>query len=739
MSEEVAALERELIMPEYRKASSLSQEVSAGSPALNPSSSTSMVLDEADEPPRSAASTSRQKSVPVSASSPFPITFRSPAFRSGRDTQPTPTSATSQTFPDTIQNVESATIDPSDIVVEEKPNYSNLDIPIAAYPIPYAPSLPPLPDYLLKNRMNVGGLARKKARERAVAQQNPQAASTSATSSDLYKLGISKANHQSVRTLMGAGAPAAGKSRTGSKALTTSDWTVALAEVQTQRALERIEQLKADKTWSLRQVRKQRAPGTQKAHWDYLLEEMRWLAVDFRQETRWKMAAAYEISQAVKEWHDAKEPSARAELCVKVRPPRFLTVEDKESDDLFQEAPEGEANDRDMTIEMDGSLDDRQRATRRQSQSSAEPKGTPSTTTVALPHPPPKQKRYQNQLVTARAPVFDLPATQTVYTLSASALPETYRELASYEVVNELFQDLPLYQAPSEPSSDPRQNRRIDEASPHHSKITHTSHYLESKPLLVSTLMPSKKRKRNGDWKEMMDVAGEEGRDYMTDMFGSTQDIVMGNGMVKPKDGGNKRFNPSPPANADARSASMDWTPEEDRQLFIFTKQYSFNWDLVAHIFNSATKRSKGDERLPWDCFDRWNKKFAPPTPTPTTATLPASATAPQAAANASASAAVPSPAPGTPIAPTASGHPASPGQVPPHKRDRRISSTAVAGPAAGVPAPTVTSVARKPEMPKSMIRHISMVEATKKMQKRREIQQKQSRSLRCRRATRQS
>ena len=734
MSEEVAALERELIMPEYRKASSLSQEIAAGSSAPQASSSTSMAIDEDEDPPHSAASSSRPKSIPNSAPLSAPLTFRSRTFLAGEDSQPTPTSSTLQAFPDTIQNVDLAVVDPAELE-KMKADEDLKMVPIAGHPVPYPPSLPPLPDYLLKNRLNVGGLARKKARERANAQQNPQAANASATSSDLYKLGISKANHQSVRQLLGAGAPAPGKSRIGSKVLTTTDWNVAVAEMQTQRAVERIEQLKADKTWSLRQVRKQRAPGTQKAHWDYLLDEMKWLAVDFRQETRWKMAAAYEISRSIMEWHNAPDASARAELCPRIRPPRFLPAAGQGQEgigeiDMDEQTKAGKEPD--TTIVDDGPADEETssatKAIRRASQSSADATGTPTTATAALPNPPPRQKRYQNQLVTARAPVFDLPSTQTVYTLSASALPETYRELASYEVVNELFQDLPLYQGPSEPSSDPRQNRRIDEASPHHSRITHTSHFLESKPLLVSTLMPSRKRKRSGDWKDMMDVAGEEGRDYMTDMFGSTQDIVMGNGQVRPKDSGNKRFNPAPPPNAEARSASMDWSPEEDRQLFIFTRQYSFNWDLVAHIFNSATKRSKGDERLPWDCFDRWNKKFAPPTPTPTTAALPASAVLPPAAANAPANAApAPSPVPGTPALP---GAPvvASPGQsqLPPHKRDRRVSSTAVSGPAAGVPTPTV-AVARKPEMAKSMIRHISMVEATKKLQKRREIQQKQS------------
>lgn len=32
-----------------------------------------------------------------------------------------------------------------------------------------------------------------------------------------------------------------------------------------------------------------------KSHWDYLLEEMQWMAADFAQERRWKEAAAKKV------------------------------------------------------------------------------------------------------------------------------------------------------------------------------------------------------------------------------------------------------------------------------------------------------------------------------------------------------------------------------------------------------------------------------------------------------------
>lgn len=34
-----------------------------------------------------------------------------------------------------------------------------------------------------------------------------------------------------------------------------------------------------------------------RAHWDYLLEEMQWMATDFAQERRWKVAAAKKVGE----------------------------------------------------------------------------------------------------------------------------------------------------------------------------------------------------------------------------------------------------------------------------------------------------------------------------------------------------------------------------------------------------------------------------------------------------------
>ena len=63
--------------------------------------------------------------------------------------------------------------------------------------------------------------------------------------------------------------------------------------------LKRIEELKVDGKWTAQRLAKCLEPNKRKTHWDYLLDEMRWLAEDFQCEKRWKKAMAKKISQAV--------------------------------------------------------------------------------------------------------------------------------------------------------------------------------------------------------------------------------------------------------------------------------------------------------------------------------------------------------------------------------------------------------------------------------------------------------
>ena len=558
MLKEVAALERELIKPDHHQPDPSAFE-QGSTPVLPdssmqvPTGSSILTADTQADLSGGMPPASANRPLASSTSSPFPVTFRSPAFLASQTEDPPATPIDFPVLPTLTIEPSQLTIQPLSEKVESSasPNSKGAAILPPAYPTDFIASLPPLPESLVKSRLAIGGLAKKKARERAAAQANPQSASTlGPTNSDLYKLGVSKATHCSVRSLIGAGAPQAGKTRTGGKVILTSDWHVAIQEMQTLKAMERIEQLKADKSWSLRQLRKQRAPGTQKAHWDYLLEEMRWMAIDYKQETRWKIATAAGMVKEVMQWHRA-DSKGKKDLQVVIRRPDIASFGPNETTPRHAEVvsvtPDlslsnaavpslSEAAD----MNMDGPKD-LSKAEQTKDGLSTEETDVPASpvskapimavtaesTTAALSMNPdaPRQKRHQHSLMRIRAPIFDMPPSMSVFDLSKSQsqLPDAYNDVSTYDLVNELFQELPLYGPPVEPSNDPRQNRRIDEASPTYARITNPSYMLESKPLLISTLHPSRKRNRSGGWLDLLDLAGDDSKDTMSEMFASTQ------------------------------------------------------------------------------------------------------------------------------------------------------------------------------------------------------------------------
>jgi E1A-binding protein p400 len=63
--------------------------------------------------------------------------------------------------------------------------------------------------------------------------------------------------------------------------------------------LKRIDSLKSNGKWSNQRLVKCLEPKKRKTHWDYLLDEMRWLAEDFAHEKRWKQMMAKKLSLAI--------------------------------------------------------------------------------------------------------------------------------------------------------------------------------------------------------------------------------------------------------------------------------------------------------------------------------------------------------------------------------------------------------------------------------------------------------
>lgn len=68
----------------------------------------------------------------------------------------------------------------------------------------------------------------------------------------------------------------------------------------------RIAELRKLGLWSAKRLPKLQEPARPKTHWDYLLEEMRWLSSDFDAERKWKRKAAKKCALMVYRYHQEK-------------------------------------------------------------------------------------------------------------------------------------------------------------------------------------------------------------------------------------------------------------------------------------------------------------------------------------------------------------------------------------------------------------------------------------------------
>ncbi|CRL07325.1 CLUMA_CG020304, isoform A [Clunio marinus] len=75
--------------------------------------------------------------------------------------------------------------------------------------------------------------------------------------------------------------------------------------------LQRVQELKREGLWMGARLPKLAEPQRYKVHWDFLLEEMQWLATDFANERKWKKAAAKRCARMVQKYFQDKETAVQ--------------------------------------------------------------------------------------------------------------------------------------------------------------------------------------------------------------------------------------------------------------------------------------------------------------------------------------------------------------------------------------------------------------------------------------------
>eukprot|EP00794_Sanderia_malayensis_P014257 gene14257-15744_t len=112
---------------------------------------------------------------------------------------------------------------------------------------------------------------------------------------------------------------------------------IALQARKEQDILQKIAELRKEGLWSASRLPKVHEPPRKKAHWDYLLEEMQWLATDFSQERKWKRNMARKLSKSVMKYHhDKKMKEQRVKKEESARLKRIASCISKEIKQFWQ-------------------------------------------------------------------------------------------------------------------------------------------------------------------------------------------------------------------------------------------------------------------------------------------------------------------------------------------------------------------------------------------------------------------
>ncbi|KAB5558132.1 hypothetical protein GE09DRAFT_1058198 [Coniochaeta sp. 2T2.1] len=359
------------------------------------------------------------------------------------------------------------------------------------------------------------------------------------------------------------------------KTLSTPDQYIPIQEHQACRILRRVYHLQQQNKWSLRQPQRCPEPTRPPSHRDMLLQEMKWMRTDFREEGKWKRAAARNLAHDCAEWV-AASPEERHLLQVNaVIPPRAAT-----SDVTMQDGPADTADDQLPDLVHSDS---------------------PTAN---------EDERIEEEMVLdtiAPSAIFAMPDDEVVFSLRPS------------QVADQLLDELPLYGSPLKV---PKFDITVPEFDPDaHWKrpALPLSKFVEGQMVLASP-SPPKKRSRY----DYQDEEDDDDDDQV--VFGAQPDKRV---ILPPVDTNVALFDPQmkpvldrlhsthqfrPPTEHpmplqsfyENRGASQ-WTVTEDDELRALVREYSYNWPLISSTISTKSLfTSASERRTPWECFERW-------------------------------------------------------------------------------------------------------------------------------------
>ncbi|CCK69604.1 Eaf1p KNAG_0C05030 [Huiozyma naganishii CBS 8797] len=394
------------------------------------------------------------------------------------------------------------------------------------------------------------------------------------------------------------------------KILTTDIINNALNEARITVVSSRIEELRRLGLWSLRQPKKFVDPfNNGDTHHSVLLNEAKWMADDFKEGKKYKMAVCITMAQAVADyWTYGKEHS-----CVETREPRFLSQEEQETAnnpvDTDQEHPVGSDSELKPAAIIDAEDEAAQSNTESHTQGSPDSQGEVAADVESeIPSPVTTVASIDTKLLlkepSEAAPMTTESLGSLVKDSTLNPAPSPQRNPAgpfkltlSFDELNDneraIAEDIPLYVGVKEEAGilGETQNEKPDVLP--FALISKSMTTLEDDHFYKLI-----ERQVIDDEQSLVQLSKRRGMFY-----------------------GNRRSHylrpPSVPSLRYLQNRTPTiWLPEDDQELVKNINNYAYNWELISANMVHMPSRSylsNIERRTPWQCFERFvqlNERF---------------------------------------------------------------------------------------------------------------------------------
>lgn len=335
------------------------------------------------------------------------------------------------------------------------------------------------------------------------------------------------------------------------KVVTSSMYETALTEGKINVVHSRIEELKRQGKWSLKQPQRFVDPllnSKKRSHWENLLSEMSWMSVDFKEERKFKVATCATIAKSIQDyWKFGKV------CCIKTRPIVHITTDEEDEVKLedfinIEESKEAESDSMDVDDTDNSRLLER-------------PQPSDEITPAELPES--TLEEYNKYLETEEPNPFKLQVDTNDFKNSDKILFDGIPTFGTFEKFNDCYDRAPLIP-------------------------------------VSKALLPQEDETWFNCYLQQTEDNTNSVPDQQKGLFGFSSRNRLST-IIKP---------PQPPSlrYLNLRTPTI-WLPEDDQNLIEYVNQFSFNWGIVsAHLSKRPTRsyQSNIERRTPWQCFERY-------------------------------------------------------------------------------------------------------------------------------------